>query len=215
VSVLTTNFLLALFFIGGNIEPASEKLINHAKRKWERDLSLFENSRNSSSLLKERLTQALWYLKRFFDDRHPLIQAWLPVETERGYVLTTSGQPFLLDHQSISLLQYRAISMMYTFCIDSTNAREWGLPGRVFKHKAPEWTPNVQYYSSDEYPQLNHAISYNIHGTFALPVFDPLTKSCIAVVEIIMTSRKINYAHEFNNICRALEVRFFTHYILS
>jgi hypothetical protein len=63
----------------------------------------------------------------------------------------------------------------------------------------------VQYYSSTEYPRLNHAISYNVHGTVALPVFDPSAQSCIAVVELIMTSKKINYACEVDKVCKALE----------
>lgn len=121
-------------------------------------------------------------------------------------MLTTSGQPFVLDHQSIGLLQYRAVSMMYMFSVDGENVGELGLPGRVYKQKVPEWTPNVQYYSSGEYQRLNHAISYNVHGTVALPVFDPATQSCIAVVELIMTSKKINYACEVNKVCKALEV---------
>jgi hypothetical protein len=120
-------------------------------------------------------------------------------------VLTTSGQPFVLDHQSIGLLQYRAVSMMYMFSVDGENVGELGLPGRVYKLKVPEWTPNVQYYSSTEYPRLNHAISYNVHGTVALPVFDPSAQSCIAVVELIMTSKKINYACEVDKVCKALE----------
>ena len=74
-------------------------------------------------------------------------------------MLTTSGQPFVLDHQSIGLLQYRAVSMMYMFSVDGENVGELGLPGRVYKQKVPEWTPNVQYYSSGEYQRLNHAIS--------------------------------------------------------
>lgn len=120
-------------------------------------------------------------------------------------MLTTSGQPFVLDHQSIGLLQYRAVSMMYMFSVDGENVGELGLPGRVYKQKVPEWTPNVQYYSSSEYPRLSHAISYNVHGTVALPVFDPSAQSCIAVVELIMTSKKINYACEVDKVCKALE----------
>ncbi|KAI5006222.1 hypothetical protein ZWY2020_033465 [Hordeum vulgare] len=95
--------------------------------------------------------------------------------------------------------------MMYMFSVDGDNAGELGLPGRVYKQKVPEWTPNVQYYSSTEYPRLNHAISYNVHGTVALPVFDPSVQSCIAVVELIMTSKKINYADEVDKVCKALE----------
>jgi hypothetical protein len=91
------------------------------------------------------------------------------------------------------------------FSVDGENVGELGLPGRVYKLKVPEWTPNVQYYSSTEYPRLNHAISYNVHGTVALPVFDPSAQSCIAVVELIMTSKKINYACEVDKVCKALE----------
>ncbi|CAM0957285.1 unnamed protein product [Alopecurus aequalis] len=120
-------------------------------------------------------------------------------------MLTTSGQPFVLDQQSIGLLQYRAVSIGFVFPVDGDNVHELGLPGRVYRQRIPEWTPNVQYYSSTEYRRLNHAINYNVHGTLALPVFDPSVQSCIAVVELIMTSKKVNYASEVDKVCKALE----------
>ncbi|KAJ1281818.1 hypothetical protein BS78_03G003000 [Paspalum vaginatum] len=175
--------------------------INH---KWQFHLSLDEDGTDNSSLFKEKLTQALRYFKES-TDQHLLVQVWAPVKNGDRYVLTTSGQPFVLDHQSIGLLQYRAVSMTYMFSVDGENVGELGLPGRVYKQKVPEWTPNVQYYSSSEYPRLSHAISYNVHGTVALPVFDPSAQSCIAVVELIMTSKKINYACEVDKVCKALE----------
>ncbi|PAN33048.1 hypothetical protein PAHAL_5G537300 [Panicum hallii] len=187
----------------GNSDTTSKRVeqINH---KWQFHLSLDEDGTDNSSLFKERLTQALRYFKDS-TDQHLLVQVWAPVKNGDRYVLTTSGQPFVLDHQSIGLLQYRAVSMMYMFSVDGENVGELGLPGRVYKLKVPEWTPNVQYYSSTEYPRLNHAISYNVHGTVALPVFDPSAQSCIAVVELIMTSKKINYACEVDKVCKALE----------
>ncbi|KAF8643723.1 hypothetical protein HU200_066788 [Digitaria exilis] len=187
----------------GNSDTTSKRVqqINH---KWHFNLSLDEDGTDNSSLFKEKLTQALRYFKDS-TDQHLLVQVWAPVKNGDRYVLTTSGQPFVLDHQSIGLLQYRAVSMMYMFSIDGENVGELGLPGRVYKLKVPEWTPNVQYYSSTEYPRLNHAISYNVHGTVALPVFDPSAQSCIAVVELIMTSKKINYACEVDKVCKALE----------
>jgi hypothetical protein len=168
-------------------------------------LSLDDDGTDNSSLFKERLTQALRYFNDSTDQRL-LVQVWAPVKNGDRYVLTTSGQPFVLDHQSIGLLQYRTVSMMYMFSIDGDNAGELGLPGRVYKQKVPKWTPNVQYYSCNEYQRLNHAISYNVHGTVALPVFDSSAQSCIAVVELIMTSKKINYACEIDKVCKALEV---------
>ncbi|CAM0880598.1 unnamed protein product [Alopecurus aequalis] len=187
----------------GNLDAPSRR-VEHHNNKWQINLSLHDDSTNSSCLFKEKLTHALRYFKES-TDQHLLVQVWAPVKNGDRYVLTTSGQPFVLDHQSIGLLQYRAVSMMYMFSIDGENAGELGLPGRVYKQKVPEWTPNVQYYSSTEYPRLNHAISYNVHGTVALPVFDPSVQSCVAVVELIMTSKKINYSEEVDKVCKALE----------
>ncbi|CAL5097684.1 unnamed protein product [Urochloa decumbens] len=172
--------------------------------KCEVHLTLVDDYSDSSYFLKERLTLALRYFKES-TSQHLLVQVWVPIMKGDHYMLSTSGQPFVLDQQSIGLLQYRAVSMMYTFSVDGDSVKELGLPGRVYKQRVPEWTPNVQYYSSTEYARLNHAISYNVHGTVALPVFDPSTKSCIAVVELIMTSKKINYASEVGKVCKALE----------
>ncbi|TVU18563.1 hypothetical protein EJB05_34669 [Eragrostis curvula] len=172
--------------------------------KCQVHLSQVDDYSDSSFFLKQRLTLALRYLKES-TNQHLLVQIWAPVRNGGRYILSTSGQPFVLDQRSIGLLQYRAISMMYTFSIDGDSVQDLGLPGRVFKQRIPEWTPNVQYYRSTEYARLNHAISYNVHGTVALPVFDPSVKSCIAVLELIMTSKKINYASEIDKVCKALE----------
>ncbi|KAL6864830.1 hypothetical protein ACP4OV_015981 [Aristida adscensionis] len=176
----------------------------HMNGKCQVHLSLVDDYYDGSDCLKERLTLALRYFKES-TNQHFLVQVWAPIRNGDRYILSTSGQPFVLDQQSIGLLQYRAVSMMYTFSIDVDSVQELGLPGRVYKQRVPEWTPNVQYYSNTEYARLNHAISYNIHGTVALPVFDPSAKSCIAVVELIMTSKKVNYACEVDKVCKALE----------
>lgn len=96
------------------------------------------------------------------------------------------------------------------FSLDSERDGELGLPGRVFRKKLPEWTPNVQYYSSKEFSRLGHALNYNVQGTLALPVFEPSRQLCVGVVELIMTSPKINYAPEVEKVCKALEVCFFS-----
>ncbi|MCD7462529.1 Protein nlp7 [Datura stramonium] len=76
---------------------------------------------------------------------------------------------------------------------------------RVFRLKLPEWTPNVQYYSSKEFPRLDHALHYNVRGTLALPVFEPSGQSCVGVLELIMTSQKINYAAKVDKVYQALK----------
>ncbi|TKY45200.1 NLP6 protein [Spatholobus suberectus] len=156
-------------------------------------------------LIKERMTQALRSFKEL-TEQNVLAQVWAPVRNGNRYALTTSGQPFVLDPHSNGLHQYRTVSLMYMFSVDGENDEILGLPGRVFQHTIPEWTPNVQYYSSKEYQRLNHAQHYNVRGTLALPVFEPAGQSCVAVLELIMTSQKINYAPEVDKICKALEI---------
>uniref|UniRef100_A0A9I9DCA0 Protein NLP6 n=1 Tax=Cucumis melo TaxID=3656 RepID=A0A9I9DCA0_CUCME len=155
-------------------------------------------------LIKEKMAQALRYIKES-SDQHVLAQVWAPVKSGGKFVLSTSGQPFFLDSQSNGLHQYRMASLTFMFSLDADQDGYLGLPGRVFQQKLPEWTPNVQYYSSKEYPRLSHALNYNVQGTLALPVFDPSGHSCLGVLELIMTSPKINYAPEVDKVCKALE----------
>ncbi|KAB5573437.1 hypothetical protein DKX38_000631 [Salix brachista] len=153
--------------------------------------------------IKERMTRALRHFKE--STEHVLAQVWAPVKNGGRYALITSGQPFVIDPYSNGLHQYRMVSLMYKFSVDGESDGELGLPGRVFRQKLPEWTPNVQYYSSKEYSRLDHALHYNVRGTVALPVFEPFGQSCVGVVELIMTSQKINYAPEVDKVCKALE----------
>ena len=156
-------------------------------------------------IIKERMTQALRYFKES-TEQHVLAQVWAPVKNGDRCLLTTYGQPFVLDPHSNGLHQYRMISLTYTFSVDGESDGALRLPARVFRQKLPEWTPNVQYYSSREYSRLNHALHYNVRGTLALPVFEPSGPSCVGVLELIMTSQKINYAPEVDKVCKALEV---------
>ncbi|CAN8325740.1 unnamed protein product [Cochlearia groenlandica] len=159
---------------------------------------------DSYCVTKERMSQALRYFKDS-TEQHVLAQVWAPVRKNGRDLLTTLGQPFVLNPNGNGLNQYRMISLTYMFSVDSESDIELGLPGRVFRQKLPEWTPNVQYYSSKEFSRLDHALHYNVRGTLALPVFNPTGESCIGVVELIMTSEKIHYGPEVDRVCKALE----------
>ncbi|XP_040985974.1 protein NLP7-like isoform X2 [Juglans microcarpa x Juglans regia] len=156
--------------------------------------------------IKERMTQALRTFKDL-TEQNVLAQVWVPVKNGSRYSLTTSGQPFVIVSHINGLHQYRMVSQMYMFPVDEETDGLPGLPGRVFQKRVPEWTPNVQFYSMLEYPRRNHAQNYNVHGTLALPMTEPSGQSCVAVLELIMTSAKINYAPEFDKVCKALEIR--------
>lgn len=153
------------------------------------------------------MTQALRCFKES-TEQHVLAQVWAPVKNGGRYVLTTSEQPFILGPNTNGLHQYRMVSLMYLFSVDGENDGDLGLPGRVYRQKMPEWTPNVQYYTSKEYSRRDHAVLYDVRGTLVLPVFEPLGQSCVGVLELIMTSQKINYAPEVDKVCKALEVGF-------
>ncbi|KAK1408224.1 hypothetical protein QVD17_39859 [Tagetes erecta] len=157
-------------------------------------------------LIKERMTMALRYFIEL-GEKQVLAQVWAPVKNKGGRnVLTTSGQPFVLDPNCTGLHQYRMASLMYTLSLDCETGEALEIPSRVFRQKLPEWTPNVQYYSDKEYQRLNHALSYDVRGTLAVPVFEPSGQSCVGVIELILTSQKINYAPEVDKLCKALEV---------
>ncbi|XP_042010115.1 protein NLP6-like isoform X2 [Salvia splendens] len=196
-----------IFSYSGNPVAATEcALNNHDKKKLTTPLMglMPIDNPDGSCIIKQRMTQALRYFKDL-TEQHVLAQVWAPVKSGSRYVLTTSGQPFVLDPNSNGLHQYRLVSLSYMFSVDGDTDGDLGLPGRVFRQKLPEWTPNVQYYTSKEFPRLSHALNYNVRGTLALPVFEPSGQSCVGVLELIMTSQKINYAPEVDKVCKALE----------
>lgn len=178
-----------------------------ANRKSELAVDVWCNNVNTSdgsSLLKERLLRALRYIKES-TGQTLLAQVWVPVKRGSKFVLTTSGQPFVLDSRNDKLTDFRTVSLNYVFSAEEDSDELLGLPGRVFLKKTPEWTPNVQYYSSNEYPRVFHAEHYNVRGTLALPVFESENHSCVGVVELIMTTQKVHYAPEFEKVCKALQ----------
>jgi len=162
------------------------------------------NTSDESSILRERMMRALRYIKES-TGQTLLAQVWVPVKRESKCVLTTSGQPFVLDPSSDKITHFRTVSLNYVFSAEEDSDELLGLPGRVFLKKTPEWTPNVQYYSSNEYPRVFHAQHYNVRGTIALPVFESENQSCVGVVELIMATQKIHYAPEFEQVCKALQ----------
>lgn len=134
-----------------------------------------------------------------------LVQVWVPTRIGDRQVLTTCGQPFWLDRRSDRLESYRTVSVKYQFSADETSCAELGLPGRVFVGRVPEWTPDVRLFTDNEYPRVRYAQHFDIRGSVAMPVFERRTGACLGVVELVMTTQKINYNAEIDNICNALK----------
>ncbi|XP_029119702.1 protein NLP1 isoform X2 [Elaeis guineensis] len=155
--------------------------------------------------MEERLIRAINYIKDSQRDGDVLVQIWVPTRIGDRHVLTTRGQPFTLDSTCQRLVNYRTVSTQYQFSAEENSNVAVGLPGRVFLGRVPEWTPDVRYFSHYEYPRVNDAQRYDVRGSLALPVFDRNSRSCLGVVEVVMTTQKINYSSDLENICNALQ----------
>ncbi|XP_078433741.1 protein NLP2-like isoform X2 [Wolffia australiana] len=165
-------------------------------------MSLVPRYLGSPLTLADRMLRALSLFKESSSGKI-LAQVWMPVQQSDGFVLSTSDQPYLLDQ---ILSGYREISRAFTFSAKEGPDSFPGLPGRVFLSRNPEWTPNVSYYSKNEYLRVNFALAHEVRGSLALPVFDSTADgSCCAVLELVTTKEKANFDHEREIICSALQ----------
>lgn len=148
------------------------------------------------------------WIKDYNRNKDMLIQIWVPVHRGGRPILAADDLLFSLESRSMNLAKYREISVGYEFSAEEGDSKELvrGLPGRVFRDKVPEWTPDVRFFRSDEYPRVDHAQEYDVRGTLAVPVFEQGSKICLGFIEVVMTRRQINYGPEIKCVCKALEV---------
>ncbi|THG21965.1 hypothetical protein TEA_005110 [Camellia sinensis var. sinensis] len=121
-----------------------------------------------------------------------LLQFWKVIEIGGKCLLTTRYQPFGFNQINEGLCGYRLISLDYEFDVDGVSDEHLGLLGRVFRHQQLESTPNVQYYSCNEYPQRDRAIICNIKSSLVVPLFGFSRRCCIGVFEMVSTTEIIN-----------------------
>ncbi|XP_047327732.1 protein NLP4-like [Impatiens glandulifera] len=170
-----------------------------------RRLWIAPRSNNAGSVM-DRLIRALNYIRESTRNKDALIQVWIPVNSGGKRVLTTTNQPFSLDLNIPSLASYREISMNYQFPTDgNSNQQIEGMPGRVFKDKVPEWTPDVRFFTNNEYARVNDAQRFGVRGTLAVPVFEQGSHSCLGVIEVVTTAQKADYRPELESVCKALQ----------
>lgn len=157
--------------------------------------------------IMEKLIRALKWIKQFNWNKDMLIQIWVPVPRGDRPILSANNLPFSLDSGSENLARYREISEGFQFSAEE-DSKELvpGLPGRVFRDKVPEWTPDVRFFRSDEYPRVEHAREFDICGTLAVPIFEQGSRTCLGVIEVVMTTQQINYVPQLESVCKALEV---------
>lgn len=200
----SSTFIPLLGITNNNVQQVEEEKTD-SETPEEQGLNWLIQPRSAAMSLKERLFHAVRFIKESQSGHDVLVQIWVPTKNEGKTYLSTSGQPFWLDENSDSLSIYRSVSTNYHFATEENSKEVVGLPGRVFLGKVPEWTPDVRYFRSDEYSRVNHAQRYNVCGTVALPVFEKDSKNCLGVVELVLTTQKVNYSSDLESICNALQ----------
>ncbi|THG20260.1 hypothetical protein TEA_014063 [Camellia sinensis var. sinensis] len=140
----------------------------------------------------EKTTVANFLFLRLSLHVQVLIQFWKVIEIGGKRLLTSRHQPFGFNHINEGLCWYRLISLDYEFDVDGVSEEHLGLLGCVFRHQQRESTPNVQYYSCNEYPQRDCAIICNIKQSLAIPFLEPSGRCCIGVLEMVLTTEMTN-----------------------
>ncbi|GKB94525.1 hypothetical protein Tco_0980662 [Tanacetum coccineum] len=163
--------------------------------------------------IKEKIRAALKLLT--FLEEHVLIQFWSPRDVGKHQILTTLDQPFGLGVANEELCFYRRSSEHNAFPVDKDHEEieEYTSPAaRVYRQGLPEWTFDITHYKSKDFPQQDLAIRCKLHGYIALPVFDIARKSCLGVLELLVSSKLTNYARVVKQVHGALK---FTHSFIA
>ncbi|KAG5563529.1 hypothetical protein RHGRI_006085 [Rhododendron griersonianum] len=168
----------------------------------------------------DSIRHALQQLIRKEELRDSLVQFWAATKTSEGRtLLTTQFQPFALGPTTYTkytrrLCEYRTgMCREYnnSFYADAECAEELlGLPGRVFLHQLPEFTPYVKYYSPHytlkEYPQSELAFRCEIMSSWAVPVFYHSSHTCVGVLEIVSVCNKVERWHVKSFLGQAYDI---------
>ncbi|KAL3499018.1 hypothetical protein ACH5RR_041750 [Cinchona calisaya] len=148
----------------------------------------YDSSLVSSASLKGEIQDDIARLleRVKFGSDSTLLQFWEASAKFGGLtVLATAGQPVGLGHFSSQL----------------------GPPGRVYENGIPEFCPNIEAYSTDEFPLRDYAINEcGIQGYWALPIFSRLNMHLVGgVLEFVALKCTAGVVqHQVNPVIQAL-----------
>lgn len=126
-----------------------------------------------------------------------LIQFWAATNhtSEDGTkycVLATKDQPYDLIFSDQGFSSYRNYSVACTITVQDyekqQNHKKLSVPGRVYRNKMPEITPDISYYSKGDYSHRDFALSCGIRTSICLPVFEYNYGFRNGVLELVSTS---------------------------
>lgn len=184
--------------LGGNRGDVDEDDSQETSGLTSEELKLADEEETTRMSLRDRLVQAVRSIGRHRPD--VLVQVWMPVTvSDQRTILSTREQPFALpelksDDQRLWL--FRSACENYEF----EGEQELG---RVFVHQKPEWSPNVQMYSSAEYSRHAEAHRCDVRASLCLPVLDGGCR-CVAVIELASNFEKVQFSPDVEIVSGAL-----------
>ncbi|XP_049387974.1 protein NLP7-like isoform X4 [Solanum stenotomum] len=125
-----------------------------------------------------------------------LVQFWAPIKVNGSTFLSTTDQTFAF-YKGIDkrLSSYRKLCLDTLIPIDDYTESLFGPIERVYTRCLPEYNPDVQSYSSAEFPLLKTAIRFGIHSYYAVPVFNNYDQQYRGVFEIVSTQPSLHLSH--------------------
>ncbi|KAL7150096.1 hypothetical protein ABFS83_05G085800 [Erythranthe nasuta] len=120
-------------------------------------------------------------------ESYSLVQFWAPKFEENRCCITTFDQPFSVGSLKKGLASFRKQSMEHVYYVDEgAKDEQVGPPGRVFRSRSSELTPDMRLYSTTEFPLKNHVAHCHLREYFVLPIFDLLEREeCVGVLEFV------------------------------
>ncbi|PWA53650.1 PB1 domain-containing protein [Artemisia annua] len=106
------------------------------------------------------------------------------------------GLLFIPGYRQINLSRVSMVHLRLWVRIMRRKKKTLVLLFEFFRRGLPEWTVDLTNYLPKHFPQQECAIGCDLLGYLALPVIDLTTSSCVGVIELLTSSKYVNYAHE-------------------
>ncbi|XP_016507148.2 protein NLP6 isoform X2 [Nicotiana tabacum] len=199
-------------YMGESLSCSEERSNFHLMVFWSNNEteSNFTNNLIETSV-KQKIKAAL---QRIETSQVILLQFWGLEKIEGRNFLTTAGQPFGLRYLYKGLCWYRKHCQGYKYSVNNKGesgeqgtekAHLFGPPARVFQEKLPESSTHVGYYTNEEFPMRDHAVRCGVRTYLALPVFEPIGKKCVGVIELVTVWKGGYLTYEVEKVLNALE----------
>ncbi|KAK4365501.1 hypothetical protein RND71_016859 [Anisodus tanguticus] len=198
-------------YIGTPLSCSEERSNFHLMVFWSNNEAQSNCPNNiTETSVKQKIKAAL---QRIETSQVILLQFWGLENIEGRKFLSTSGQPFGLRYLYKGLCWYRKHCQDYKYSVDKCDTDEqgtekghfFGPPARVFQQKLPESSTHVGYYTNEEFPMRDHAVQCGVRTYLALPVFEPVEKNCVGVIELVTVWKGGYLTYEVERVLNALE----------